>query len=253
MPSDTDNSPGGSSAGSTAATAEGLAALTVGLETSTDTAQMIAPAGHRGRRRAEADASASCRPTGVLGVAKSQDAIGPIDARRVGDRRRRRSSALTGHRRYRATSTARWRARRSASRRPPTAPYPAVLDRADRRGRDDRDQDGSGRAGDAEHRHVRVQARPRRLPRRARPGVNTLQGIINYNAANPVEGLKYQQGQLVGARSSPDLLDLRVGPRHRQGGERRGDRRAAHRRRRDGRPERRRPGRASPTAPAIRS
>ncbi len=78
LPSDTDKTPGGSSAGSAAATAEGLAALTVGLETSTDTAQMIAPAGRRRRRRAEADgrpvsaAPASCR------VAKSQDSPGPI-------------------------------------------------------------------------------------------------------------------------------------------------------------------------------
>ena len=51
LPSDTDKTPAGSSAGSAAATAAGLAALTVGLETSTDTAQMIAPAGRRGRRR----------------------------------------------------------------------------------------------------------------------------------------------------------------------------------------------------------
>ena len=43
------------SAGSAAATAAGLAALTVGLETSTDTAQLIAPAGVAGVVGAEAD------------------------------------------------------------------------------------------------------------------------------------------------------------------------------------------------------
>ena len=48
LPSDTDKTPAGSSAGSAAATASGLAALTVGLETSTDTAQLIAPAGVAG-------------------------------------------------------------------------------------------------------------------------------------------------------------------------------------------------------------
>ena len=48
LPSDTDKTPAGSSAGSAAATASGLAAMTVGLETSTDTAQMIAPAGVAG-------------------------------------------------------------------------------------------------------------------------------------------------------------------------------------------------------------
>ena len=55
LPSDTDKTPAGSSAGSAAATASGLAALTVGMETSTDSAQMIAPAGVAGRRGAQAD------------------------------------------------------------------------------------------------------------------------------------------------------------------------------------------------------
>jgi hypothetical protein len=32
-------------------------------------------------------------------------------------------------------------------------------------------------------------------------GVNSLAGIIGYNAANPVEGLKYQQGELVAAQA----------------------------------------------------
>ena len=35
-------------------------------------------------------------------------------------------------------------------------------------------------------------------------GAGSLQGIINYNAANPVEGLKYQQRELTAALS-PDL------------------------------------------------
>jgi hypothetical protein len=34
-----------------------------------------------------------------------------------------------------------------------------------------------------------------------KPGVNSLAGIIGYNAANPVEGLKYQQGELVAAQA----------------------------------------------------
>ena len=54
---------------------------------------------------------------------------------------------------------------------------------------------------------TRVQARPERLPRR-RPGAGakSLQGIIDYNTANPVEGLKYQQGQLIAAQAI-DLAD----------------------------------------------
>ena len=58
LPSDTDKTPAGSSAGSAAATASGLAALTVGIETSTDTAQLIAPAGVAGVVGAQADGRA---------------------------------------------------------------------------------------------------------------------------------------------------------------------------------------------------
>ena len=37
-------------------------------------------------------------------------------------------------------------------------------------------------------------------------GAGSLQGIINYNAAHPVEGLKYQQRELLDAES-PDLTN----------------------------------------------
>ena len=33
-------------------------------------------------------------------------------------------------------------------------------------------------------------------------GAGSLQGIVNYNTANPVEGLKYQQGQLIGVAAA---------------------------------------------------
>ena len=48
MASDTDKTVAGSSAGAAAATATGMAAFTVGMETSTDSAQIIAPAGVAG-------------------------------------------------------------------------------------------------------------------------------------------------------------------------------------------------------------
>ncbi len=78
LPSDTNKSPGGSSAGSAAAVSMGLAPLAVGMETSTEGgAQMLAPAGNAGL--------VALKPTvglvsteGVLPVAKSQDAPGPI-------------------------------------------------------------------------------------------------------------------------------------------------------------------------------
>ncbi len=78
LPSDTNKSPGGSSAGSAAAVSMGLSPLAVGMETSTESgAQMLAPAGNAGL--------VALKPTvglvsteGVLPVAKSQDAPGPI-------------------------------------------------------------------------------------------------------------------------------------------------------------------------------
>jgi amidase len=79
LPSDTNTSPGGSSAGSAAAVSMGLSPLAVGMETSSTEggAQMLTPAGNAGL--------VALKPTvglvsteGVLPVAKSQDAPGPI-------------------------------------------------------------------------------------------------------------------------------------------------------------------------------
>jgi Asp-tRNA(Asn)/Glu-tRNA(Gln) amidotransferase A subunit family amidase len=77
VPSDTDKNPGGSSAGSAAATASGMAAMSVGLETSTDTAQLIAPASIAGVVGLKPTVGRVSR-AGVLPVAKSQDSPGPI-------------------------------------------------------------------------------------------------------------------------------------------------------------------------------
>jgi amidase len=77
LPSDTNTKIGGSSAGSTAGVSMGLTPLGVGMETSTEAAQMLLPAGNAGL--------VALKPTvglvstaGVLPVAKSQDAPGPI-------------------------------------------------------------------------------------------------------------------------------------------------------------------------------
>jgi len=77
LPSDTDKTPAGSSAGSAAAVAAGLAALSIGLETSTDTAQIIAPAGVAGVVAIKPTVGLVSR-TGGLPVARSQDSPGPI-------------------------------------------------------------------------------------------------------------------------------------------------------------------------------
>ena len=77
LPSDTNVQPGGSSGGSTGAVAMGLAPLAVGMESSTEAAQLIAPAGNSG--------VVGLKPTvglvsteGVVPVAESQDSPGPI-------------------------------------------------------------------------------------------------------------------------------------------------------------------------------
>jgi len=78
LPSDTNKSPGGSSAGSAAAVSMGLSPLAVGVETSTEGgAQMLAPAGNAGVVALKPTVGL-VSPAGVLPVAKSQDAPGPI-------------------------------------------------------------------------------------------------------------------------------------------------------------------------------
>src|SRR4051794_14159737 len=201
LPSDTDKTPAGSSAGSAAATAAGLAAMTVGLETSTDTAQLISPAGVAG--------VVGLKPTvglvssdGVLPVAKSQDAPGPI-TRTVYDAATALealtedsyvgslSTSLTGKRIDVIANT--------------TAPYPAVITALQ----------ASGATTVTKTIGTPSPNPPSIVTREFRRdldvylggtsgGAGSLQGIINYNAAHPVEGLKYQQRELLDAES-PDL------------------------------------------------
>ncbi|HWF24946.1 MAG TPA: amidase family protein [Solirubrobacteraceae bacterium] len=77
VPADTNESPAGSSAGSAAGVAAGFAPLAVGLETGTDAAQMIAPAGNAGLVALKPTVGLVSR-TGVLPVARSQDSPGPM-------------------------------------------------------------------------------------------------------------------------------------------------------------------------------
>ncbi|HZO07246.1 MAG TPA: amidase family protein, partial [Solirubrobacterales bacterium] len=77
LASDTDKTVAGSGAGSAAATASGMAAMAVGMETSTDTAQMIAPAAAAGVVALKPTVGRVSR-AGVMPIAKSQDSPGPI-------------------------------------------------------------------------------------------------------------------------------------------------------------------------------
>jgi len=77
LPSDTNKTPGGSSAGAAVAVSAGLAPLSVGSETSTEAAQLIAPAGNAGVVGLKPTVGLISR-TGEVPVAKSQDTPGPI-------------------------------------------------------------------------------------------------------------------------------------------------------------------------------
>jgi Asp-tRNA(Asn)/Glu-tRNA(Gln) amidotransferase A subunit family amidase len=201
LPSDTDKTPAGSSAGSAAATAAGLAALTVGLETSTDTAQMIAPAGAAG--------VVALKPTvglvsgdGVLPVAKSQDAPGPI-ARTVYDAATA-LEALTGKSYAGGLSTS-LAGKKVAVVAGTAAPYPAAVSALQALG-----------ATTAVKTPATPSPNPPSIVGRefkrdldaylagTSGGAGSLQGIIDYNVAHPVEGLKYQQRELTAA-ATPDL------------------------------------------------
>ncbi|HWC84972.1 MAG TPA: amidase family protein [Solirubrobacteraceae bacterium] len=77
VPGDTNETPGGSAAGSAAALAAGFAPLAVSLETGTDAAQLIAPAGNGGLVALKPTVGLVSR-SGVLPVARSQDSPGPM-------------------------------------------------------------------------------------------------------------------------------------------------------------------------------
>ncbi|GAA5192416.1 hypothetical protein GCM10023322_51970 [Rugosimonospora acidiphila] len=212
--SDTDKTPAGSSGGSAAATAAGLAAITVGMETSTDTAQLIAPAGAAGVVGLKPTVGLVSR-AGVLPVAKSQDSPGPI-GRTVGDVATElaaiagpdpkdpatlhappvpdytaglRADALQGKRIAVVTSSAAPYAAMVAALKaqgatvvPVSVPAPSPNPPSIVSSEYQRDLNAylSGIPG---------------------PGAKSLQQIIAYNNAHPVEGLKYQQGELVAAQS----------------------------------------------------
>ena len=188
---------------------------------------------------------------GVLPVAKSQDAAGPITRR--WPTRPPASTALTGKQLRRWRTTALTGKKRRRHRLHARSPYPAASPRVTGARRDDRDQDGRHAVAEHAEHH-----QPRRSRRTSTPtsrgtsgGAGSLQGIVNYNTANPVEGLKYQQGQLAGALS-PDLSALAADTAAGKAANAARDRRAARRHRRDHGPEPATRSSTSPTAPATR-
>ena len=220
MASDTDKTPAGSSGGSAAATASGMAAMTVGMETGTDLgAQMIVPSGVAGVVALKPTVGRVSRK-GVLPVASSQDAPGPI-TRTVADAAAQLQAIAGSDPDDPATvgapappdylaamSPTALAGKKVAVIAGAAAPYPAVVTAL------------AGLGATTVEKTIGTPSPnpPSIVTRELKRDVNgylggvpgagakTLQQIIDYNAANPVEGLKYQQGELTAAQAV-DLSD----------------------------------------------
>ncbi len=215
LASDADKTPAGSSAGSAAAAATGMAAMTVGMETATDLgAQMIAPSGVAGVVALKPTVGRVSR-NGVLPVARSQDSPGPI-TRTVADAAAQ-LQAIAGSdpddpatvgtpapaNYVAALSPTALSGKRVAVIGGVAAPYPAVVSALA----------GLGATtvpttiGTPSPNPPSIVASELRrdlddyLDDVPGAGAKSLQQIIAYNAANPVEGLKYQQGELTAAQA----------------------------------------------------
>ena len=219
LPSDTDKTPAGSSGGSAAATASGLAALTVGMETSPDTAQLIAPAGVAGVVGLKPTVGLVSR-TGVMPVARSQDSPGPIgrtvfdvatgldviagpdpaDAATVGN------PAVAGY--AAGLSTTALQGKRIAVIASTAEPYLAMVSALQAQGATTVEVTIAAPSPDPASIVTTEFKRDLNayLSGIHGHGADSLQEIIDYNLANPVEGLKFQQGELLAAQAV-DLSD----------------------------------------------
>jgi amidase len=212
LPSDTNKSIGGSSAGAAAAVSVGLSPLAIGTETSTDSAQLIAPAGNAGVVGLKPTVGLVSR-TGVLPVAKSQDSPGPI-GQTVADVAKGlevlagpdpsdpatsgqpnplpsysaglSATALSGKKVAVVSST--------------TAPYPTAVSELATLG-----------ASTTTVTPAAATTAPSVIPYEfhqdldsylsSTGGPKSLQEVIEYNKANPVEGLKFGEGLLAAAEA----------------------------------------------------
>jgi amidase len=214
LPSDTNKSPGGSSAGSAAAVSIGLAPLAIGMESSTEAAQMIAPAGNAGVVALKPTVGLVSR-AGVVPVARSQDSPGPI-GQTVSDVAAALSvlagpdpadpvtlgqpSPLPSY--TEGLSSAALSGKRIAVVSSTAAPYPAAVSELETLGA----TTGVVTLGTST-------TAPSVIPYEFHRDLNTylsstgaevpksLQQIIEYNEASPVEGLKYAQNGLLAAEA----------------------------------------------------
>jgi amidase len=219
LASDTNKNVGGSSGGSADSVEIGYAPLAVGMETSTEAAQMIAPAGNAGVVGLKPTVGLISR-TGILPVAKSQDSPGPIgqtvsDVATAlgvlagpdpGDPATLGHPAvpnyLTG-----LTPTALSGKKIAVVAAVTTVPYPEAVARLATLGATTNEVT-PGAATTAPsiipyefHSNLNTfLSTPKAFTKHSK-GARSLQEIIAYNAANPVEALKYGQAGLVAAEA----------------------------------------------------
>ncbi len=215
LPPNTDVNPGGSSAGAAAATASGLAAMTVGMQTPPDAAQSIEPALLAG--------AVALKPTvgrvsrrGTLPVAKSQDSPGPI-TRTVHDAAAQLQAIAGSDPADTATAGApgvpdylaalepgALQGKRIAVTNATVAPYPAIVEALQ----------VAGARTQVVTLPTTTPAAPASIVARelkrdlnaylattTGTGAKSLEAIIAANTANPEEGLKYEQGELTAAQA----------------------------------------------------
>jgi amidase len=218
LASDTNKNVGGASGGSADAVSVGLAPLSIGMETSTAGAQMIAPASNAGDVALKPTVGLVSR-SGTLPEAKSQDSFGPIgqtvadvattlgvlagpdpsDAATKGQPPAPNyaaglsPSALSGKKVAVVASTA--------------APYPTAVAELTTLGATTTEVTPGAGATAASilpyelHRDLNAYlSNPSGFAKHSK-GAKSLQEIIEYDNANPAEALKYGQGGLLAAQA----------------------------------------------------
>jgi Asp-tRNA(Asn)/Glu-tRNA(Gln) amidotransferase A subunit family amidase len=190
LPSDTNKSVGGSSGGSAAAVSAGYAPLAVGMETSTVSAQLIAPAGNAGVVALKPTAGRVSH-AGVLPVAASQDAPGPI-GQTVADTAAA-LSALTGADYASGLSANALAGKKIAVIANTTAPYPAAVSELATLG-----------ATTTTVTPGAATSAPSVVPYELGRDFPDLAGVVAYDSAHPVEGLKFGQAGLTAAAAATD-------------------------------------------------
>ncbi len=202
LPSDTNKSVGGSSGGSTAAVSAGYAPLAIGSETSPDSAGLITPAANAGL--------VALKPTvglvsqnGLLPVAKSQDSPGPI-GQTVTDVAET-MNVLAGSKDYTSGLTTTALQGKSIATVPDASTSDAYQSAVAALGTLGATATvvtpGTATAAPSVVPYEFHRDLDNYLAEASHPGAKSLQGLIDYNNANPTEGLKFQQEDLTGAEA----------------------------------------------------